>query len=105
MRRGRVLALLLWACALVVVPALARAEMAAIEATAPLADESDGAIEMAITAAVRTAARGALAMGLPWVRVKGAYVREGYVGVQIIAMDAPPERDGAAPGATPDRFR
>ena len=78
---------------LAVAPARARAsdapaptEIAAIEATAPLADSSEEAVKAAIIVAVQKAARGALAMGLPWVHVQGAYVRPGYVGVQVVAM-------------------
>lgn len=61
-------------------------EIAAIEATAPLDDSSEEAVKAAIVIAVQKAARGALAMGLPWVHVQGAYVRPGYVGVQVVAM-------------------
>jgi hypothetical protein len=45
--------------------------MAAIEATAPLDDASpsDEAVKAAIAAAVQKAARGAIAMGLPWIRL------------------------------------
>jgi hypothetical protein len=77
-------------------PATARAgstQVAAIETTAPLADDSDGAVKSAIATAVQTAAKGALAMGLPWVRVQSAYVRDGYVGVQVFAMAQPPEAE------------
>ena len=66
-------------------------EMAAIEATAPLdgASPSDEAVKAAVAAAVQKAARGAIAMGLPWVHVQAAYVRPGYVAVQVIAVATP----------------
>src|SRR5262245_29476263 len=56
-----------------IAPAAAR--VATIEATAPLDEESEGAVKAAITSAIQTAARGALAMGLPWVHIQSAYVR------------------------------
>ena len=73
-------------------------EMAAIEATAPLDDPSpsDEAVKEAIAIAVQKAARGAVAMGLPWIHVRTAYVRPGYVGVQVLATAA------AAPTPSPD---
>ena len=77
-------------------------EMAAIEATAPLDDASpsDEAVKAAIAAAVQKAARGAIAMGLPWLHIQAAYVRPGYFGVQVLATARPSvdERD-----ARPDR--
>ena len=70
--------------------------MAAIEATAPLGDLSEEGVKAAIVTAVQKAARGALAMGLPWLHVQGAYVRPGYVSVQVVAMARPPEDDSQA---------
>ena len=82
-------------------------EMAAIEATAPLDDASpsDEAVKAAIAAAVQKAARGAIAMGLPWLHIQAAYVRPGYVGVQVLAtarpsvddLDARPDRPESTP--------
>jgi hypothetical protein len=94
-------------------PPLAPTDVATIEATAPLAEPSEAGVRAAITHAVQKAARGALAMGFTWLRVQNAYVRPGYVGVQVVAMthapddesDAPPnlEREPPAPGeAAPD---
>src|SRR5262249_60708711 len=100
--------------------AITPGEIAAIEATAPLNDPSpsDEAVREAIAIAVQKAARGAVAMGLPWVHVRGAYVRPGYVGVQVLATaaaaptpspgDEPegqpgePEDRGSTPPAQPD---
>jgi hypothetical protein len=66
-------------------------ETAAIEATAPLEDASpsDEAVKAAIAAALQKAARGAIAMGLPWLHIQAAYVRPGYVGVQVLATARP----------------
>ena len=82
-------------------------EMAAIEATAPLDDASpsDEVVKAAIAAAVQKAARGAIAMGLPWLHIQAAYVRPGYVGVQVLAtarpsvdeLDARPDRPESTP--------
>jgi hypothetical protein len=76
-------------------PALAR--VAAIETSAPLADHSDEAIKAAITQAVVTAVRGAVAMGLPWVQVRNATVLSELVTVQILATDVEPEEEEAEP--------
>jgi hypothetical protein len=48
--------------------AISPREVAAIEATAPLDDPTPSAevVKAAIAAAVAKAARGAIAMGLPW---------------------------------------
>ncbi len=77
-------------------------EIAAIEATAPLDNPSEEAVKAAITVAVQKAARGAIAMGLPWLRIERAYVRQDYVGVQVIAMKAQPSDDDAS-STPPDR--
>jgi len=77
-------------------------EMAAIEATAPLdPSPSDEAVREAIAIAVQKAARGAVAMGLPWVHVRRAYVRPGYVGVQVLATAA--AAPTPSPGDEPER--
>jgi apolipoprotein N-acyltransferase len=75
-------------------------EMAAIEATAPLGDQSEEGVKAAIVTAVQKAARGALAMGFPWLRIQSAYVRPGYVGVHVVAMARAPEDE---PHAGPDQ--
>jgi hypothetical protein len=82
-------------------------EMAAIEATAPLEDISEEAVKAAITTAVQKAARGALAMGLPWLQVQSAYVRFGYVGVHVVAMTKPPHdaTEAPDPNVVPDEPR
>ena len=77
-------------------------DMATIEATAPLAEPSEAGVKAAIAHAVQKAARGALAMGFTWLHVRNAYIRPGYVGVQVVAMTrAPDEEPDAAPD--PDR--
>ena len=67
-------------------PALAA--MAAIETVQALEDESDEAVDAAIERAVQAAVRGALAMGLPQVELRGARLLPGAVSVQILARDA-----------------
>jgi hypothetical protein len=78
--------------------AITPGEMAAIEATAPLDDASpsDEAVKAAIAAAFQKAARGAIAMGLPWLHIQAAYVRPGYVGVQVLATARPSDDEGDA---------
>jgi hypothetical protein len=77
-------------------------DMATIEATAPLDEPSEAGVKAAITHAVQKAARGALAMGFTWLHVQNAYVRPGYVGVQVVAMTRAPDEE---PDAHPDRDR
>jgi len=77
-------------------------DMATIEATAPLAEPSEAGVKAAITHAVQKAARGALAMGFTWLHVQNAYVRPGYVGVQVVAMTRAPDEE---PNAGPDADR
>ena len=74
-------------------------DMATIEATAPLAEPSEAGVKAAIAHAVQKAARGALAMGFTWLHVQNAYVRPGYVGVQVVAMTRAPDEE---PDAAPD---
>ena len=77
-------------------------DMATIEATAPLAEPSEAGVKAAITHAVQKAARGARAMGFTWLQVQNAYVRPGYVGVQVVAMTRAPDEE---PDAAPERDR
>jgi len=71
------------------------AGMAVIETTAPLSERSDEAVKMAVMSAVQSAVKGAAAMGLSRVAVKGVQVLPRLVVVQILATDA-----GSNPGAT-----
>jgi hypothetical protein len=75
-------------------------DMATIEATAPIAEPSEAGVKAAINHAVQKAARGALAMGFTWLHVQNAYVRPGYVGVQVVAMTRAPDEE--EPEAAPD---
>jgi len=85
--RGSVLAMLLalWAAA----PAAAFTTR--IEATAPLPDRSQAAIEAALMEAMAAAARSALAMGFPWVSIERTRVLEDRVSVELLATDTDPE--------------
>ncbi len=74
----------------------ARARVAAIETSAPLTDHSEQAIQLALTEAVMNAVRGAMAMGLTWVRLRDATVLADAVTVLIVATDAEPEDPKAA---------
>jgi len=66
------------------------AAMAAIETTAALEDQSDEGIRAAVERAVQSAVRGAVAMGMPHVELRGARVLRDSVIVQILARDAEP---------------
>src|SRR5262245_19387647 len=96
---GAAAATLLWGA---LAPAFAA--MAAIETVQALENESDEAVEQAIQRAVQAAIRGAHAMGLPRVELRGARVLRGAVSVQILARDAESEgaeqeSTGVAPGS------
>jgi len=74
------------------------AGMAMIETAAPLNERSDEGIKAAVITAVKSAVRGAEAMGLPRVALNGVRVLPRMVVVQIVATDtagdpSPDERD------------
>ena len=71
------------------------AAMAVIETAAQLNEHSDDGVRAAVLTAVETAARGAKAMGLSRITVRGVRVLPEIVIVQILATDA-------APGPVPD---
>jgi len=89
------------ALALLLVLAVASAglaRVAVIEATAPLQDHSKPAIQAAIKEAIKTAMRGAVAMGLPWVQVRDAVVLKDMVAIRVLATDAkPPDKEPGDP--------
>ncbi len=70
-------------------PAVAR--LAMIETMAPLQDHAEPSIKTAFKEALQTAMRGAVAMGLSWVKISRALVLEDMVTVQILATDTKPE--------------
>lgn len=72
-------------------PSLAR--VAAIETSAPLKDQSQQSVKMAVTEAVNTAVRVAVAMGLPWLQVRNAFVLKDMVTLHFIASDIEPEEE------------
>jgi len=74
------------------------AGVAVIEATAPLQDHSKPAIEAAFKEAVKTAMRGAVAMGLPWVQVREAVVLKDMVAIRVLATDVKPDKEPGDPG-------
>jgi hypothetical protein len=76
------------------------AGVAVIETTAPLTEQSNEGIKMAVVAAVQSAVKGATAMGLPHFAVKGVRVFPQVVIVQIWATDA--EADLGDKGAPED---
>jgi hypothetical protein len=77
-------------------PAWAR--VATIETTAPLQDHAEQSIKTAFEEAVETAVRGAVAMGLSWVKLGRTQVLENMVTVQILATDTDPQgEEGSRP--------
>ncbi len=67
------------------------ARVATIETTAPLEDHAELSIKAALKEAVDSAVKGAVAMGLRWVKISHAFVLEDAVAVQILATDTAPE--------------
>jgi hypothetical protein len=78
------------------------AKMATIQTSAPLQDHGEQAVKRAIQEAVKSAVMGAVAMGLPWVRVSRAVVLEDAVAVQIMATDTDPESGTGEEAPGPD---
>ncbi len=75
-----------------------------METAAPLKDQSDASVELALKGAVDTCARGALAMGLSWIRLHRAVLAGDQVIVQMIATDdddEDEEDEAAAPAPEP----
>ncbi len=70
---------------------LVLAEMAMIETTATLNEQSNEGVKKAVATAVETAVRGAQAMGLSRVALNGVRVLPRMVIVQILATDSATE--------------
>ena len=98
-RRAARLALSLLFSLLVTTPSWA--VVAAIETSAPLNDHSQESIETALKEAIRTAVKGAVAMGLPWVQVNQAVVFSDAVLVKVLASDTEIEDDDTPDDDTP----
>jgi hypothetical protein len=79
----------------------APARVAAIETSAPLADHSEEAIRSALTDAVVNAVKGAVAMGLTWVRLRNAAVLDDAVTVLIVATDTEQDAEAADSDSEP----
>jgi hypothetical protein len=90
-RVAAVLGGLLAGVLVVLAPAPGVAELAVIETSAPLTERSDTAIKDAVWKAVERAVRGAMAMGLPRVELRGARVFDDMVTVEIVATDSDDE--------------
>ena len=88
--RTLVVALTLLLVVSVASPGLAR--MAMIETTVAIENHSEQSVKIAIMAAVEAAARGAIAMGLPWIQLRRAFVLDDAVLIQVFASD--PKREG-----------
>lgn len=99
MRRLACLAVALLLILAVASPGTAR--VARIETTAALEDHAAQSVNMALKEAVNVAVKGAVAMGLPWVKISQAFVLEDRVAVRILATDTAPD-DGDQEGPEPD---
>src|SRR5262249_4378522 len=75
------------------------AGMAGIETATKVDEHSNDGVKAAVVTAVETAARGAKAMGLPQITVRGVRVLQEIVIVQILATDGAPV---ATPEAEPE---
>ena len=80
-------------------PALAR--IATIEATAPLDDQSEQAIQAAFLEALKAALQQAEAMGFTWLALGQADVLEDRVPIQLFATDTEPEGEHDEAGPSP----
>lgn len=72
-------------------PSPGATELAVIETSAPLTEQTDEAIKDAVWKAVKRAVRGAMAMGLPRVELRGARVFDDMVTIEIVATDSETE--------------
>jgi hypothetical protein len=68
------------------------ARVAMIETAAPIKNHTEDAVKAAIQEAVDTAAKGAVAMGLPWVQLRDAEVLEDTIAIQVVATDEAPQQ-------------
>ena len=110
MKRVLGLVVMLGVLSMLVAPAFARVAM--IETSVALADESQTAVDAAITEAVDSVMRAALAMGLSHVQLMRAAIVEHVLVIGIVATDTPSTGDAAGPEspeesapATPDTSR
>lgn len=84
-------------------------EMAVIETRAAIEEDTEGGVNTALKKALERAIRGAAAMGLGQVQVKGAFRAPGYVVVQIVATteggatSRPPAPENTVPDRIPTR--
>jgi hypothetical protein len=78
------------------------AKMATIQTIAPLRDHEEQSVKNALREAVRSAVTSALAMGLPWVRLRRAVVLQDAVAVQVLATDTDPKGETGGEVPTPD---
>jgi hypothetical protein len=78
------------------------AQVAVITTTAPLADHSEVTVDAAVKLAIQTAARGAVAMGLPHLRLHRALILQDAVMVEVVAADADASDDSPSTDPTPD---
>jgi hypothetical protein len=88
MRKFVPLALALLLMSAMVSPAWAR--VVVIEATVPLADESEETLRSAVKKAIENAVRGAAALGLRSLQVNGARVFSNALVLRLIATDGDP---------------
>lgn len=68
----------------------ARARVVVIEATVPLADDSEETLKSAVKKAIENAVRGAAALGLRSLQVNGARVFANALVLRLIATDDDP---------------
>lgn len=92
MRALRRLVFLQLLLGLTLAPPVWAARTVSIQASVPLPDASDAEFHRALHSAVETCVRGAVAMGLSWIRLQHAAVVEKQLIVEMIGSD---EADGA----------
>ena len=70
------------------------ARVVRMETAVPLTDRSEAAVEAALRGALETCVRGAMAMGLSWIRLERATLGEDRVIVHMIGSDDDDEDEG-----------
>jgi hypothetical protein len=72
---------------LTLVPPVWAARTVSIQAAVPLPDSSDAEFQRALHNAVETCVRGAVAMGMSWIRLQHAAIVEKQLIVEVIGSD------------------
>jgi hypothetical protein len=95
---GRFSGLVLGLVLIVAAASPSAAKVVAIETSARVQDHAEESVRAALAEAVEAAVAGAVAMGLPWVRMSYALLVGDAVTVGILATDADPHTETGEDG-------